>query len=144
MVFQDLFYYVNHDVWIILNSHKKYHLVTLKSAKIEISFNSFCSLGCKLGWRFLAVVMSHVSELWMNSAFSTIVLLTNQNGGFFSLFRKKYKRFLFYNFEILEGELFLLCKKVLESVTLNSRAEEISLPTFRDPEKRKLLNWKYR
>ena len=54
--------------------------------------------------------------------------LTNQNGGFFSLFRKKYKRFLFYNFEILEGELFLLCNKVLESVTLNSRAEEISLP----------------
>ena len=57
----------------------------------------------------------------------------------FLIVSKNIKDF-YFNFEILEGELFLLCKKVLESVTLNSRAEEISLPTFRDPEKRKLLN----
>ena len=45
--------YVNHDVWIILNSHKKYHLVTLKTAKIEISIISF----------FLSVINS-VGDFW--------------------------------------------------------------------------------
>ena len=60
--------------------------------------------------------VTHVSELWVRNPPFNDSYLTNQNGGFFSLFRKNIKDF-YFNFEILEGELFLLCKKVLEMLS---------------------------
>lgn len=59
--------------------------------------------------------MSHVSELLMKSAFQRF-LFDQSEWWIFLIVSKNIKDF-YFNFEILEGELFLLCKKVLEMLS---------------------------